>query len=56
MAAMDACNARFGRGSVVPARAGLVAKRTWSTKFEMRTPHFTTRRAEVPVVTAAVTA
>jgi Domain of unknown function (DUF4113) len=29
MAAMDACNARFGRGAVVPARAGLVDKRTW---------------------------
>ena len=38
MAAMDACNARFGRGSVVPARAGLTDKRTWSTKFEMRRP------------------
>ena len=37
MAAMDACNARFGRGSVVPARAGLErARSTWSTKFEMR--------------------
>lgn len=52
MAAMDTCNARFGRGAVVPARAGLVEKRTWSTKFEMRTPHYTTRLAEVPVATA----
>ncbi len=41
MAAMDACNSRFGRGAVVPARAGLVEKRTWSTKFEMRSPRFT---------------
>jgi DNA polymerase V len=54
MAAMDACNARFGRGSVVPARAGLVEKRTWSTKFEMRTPRYTTRLAEVPAVSAMV--
>ena len=38
---------RFGRGSVVPARAGLVAKRTWSTKFEMRTPRYTTRLDEI---------
>ena len=53
MAAMDACNARFGRGSVVPARAGLVAKRTWSTKYEMRTPRYTTRLTEVPVAVAA---
>ncbi|GJD99887.1 DUF4113 domain-containing protein [Methylobacterium isbiliense] len=52
MAAMDACNARFGRGSVVPGRAGIVAKRTWSTKFEMRTPRYTTQLAEVPMVRA----
>ncbi len=54
MAAMDACNSRFGRGAVVPARAGLVEKRTWSTKFEMRSPRFTTRLSEVPIVGAAV--
>lgn len=36
MAAMDACNAQWGRGSVVPARAGVAAARKdWSTKFEM---------------------
>ena len=52
MAAMDACNSRFGRGAVVPARAGLVEKRTWSTKFEMRSPRFTTRLNEVPSVLA----
>ena len=40
MAAMDACNARC---SVVPARAGLTDKRTWSTKFEMRSPRCTTQ-------------
>ncbi|KMO20551.1 Y-family DNA polymerase [Methylobacterium indicum] len=53
MAAMDACNSRFGRGAVVPARAGLVEKRTWSTKFEMRSPRFTTRVSEVPTVHAS---
>ncbi|GJD60232.1 Protein UmuC [Methylobacterium frigidaeris] len=53
MAAMDACNSRFGRGAVVPARAGLVEKRSWSTKFEMRSPRFTTRLSEVPMVSAA---
>ncbi|AWB20850.1 Y-family DNA polymerase [Methylobacterium currus] len=52
MAAMDTCNSRFGRGAVVPARAGLVEKRTWSTKFEMRSPRFTTRLSEVPNVSA----
>ncbi|KQP50853.1 DNA polymerase [Methylobacterium sp. Leaf399] len=52
MAAMDACNARFGRGSVVPARAGLVEKRKWSTKFEMRSPRYTTQVAELPTAHA----
>ncbi|WP_279356206.1 Y-family DNA polymerase [Methylobacterium indicum] len=54
MAAMDACNSRFGRGAVVPARAGLVDKRSWSTKFEMRSPRFTTRLNEVPTANATV--
>ncbi len=27
-------------------------KRTWSTKFEMRSPRFTTRLSEVPSVSA----
>ena len=52
MAAMDACNARWGRGSVVPARAGLVAKREWNTKFEMRTPRYTTQVSELPTAYA----
>ena len=52
MAAMDACNARWGRGAVVPARAGLVEKRDWNPKFEMRTPRYTTRVNELPVAYA----
>ena len=48
MEAIDACNARFGRGAVVPARAGVVDKRAWSTKFEMRTPRYTTQVDELP--------
>lgn len=28
-------------------------KRTWSTRFEMRSPRFTTRLCEVPMVSAA---
>ncbi len=52
MAAMDACNARWGRGAVVPARAGLVNRRDWTTKFEMRTPRYTTRVGELPVAHA----
>jgi DNA polymerase V len=52
MAAMDACNARWGRGSVVPARSGLVTKHEWNTKFEMRTPRYTTQVSELPVAYA----
>ena len=53
MAALDACNARFGRGAVVPARAGLERARAgWSTKFEMRTPRYTTQIGELPVAWA----
>ena len=51
--AMDACTRRWGRGAVVPANAGLVERRTWSTKFEMRSPRYTTRVDELPVVAAA---
>ncbi len=53
MGALDACNARWGRGAVVPARAGLEQQRRgWATKFEMRTPRYTTRVEELPVVQA----
>ncbi|WP_375455634.1 Y-family DNA polymerase [uncultured Methylobacterium sp.] len=52
MAAIDACNVRFGRGTVVPARAGPAETRTWSTKFEMRTPRYTTQVGELPVAHA----
>nr|WP_082494341.1 DUF4113 domain-containing protein [Methylobacterium sp. Leaf108] len=44
--------ARFGRGSVVPARVGLAAKRTWSAKFEIRIPRHTTQAAELPTARA----
>lgn len=51
-AATDACNARWGRGAVVPARAGLVSRRAWTEKFEMRTPRDTTRVGGRPVARA----
>lgn len=54
MAALDACNAKHGRGTVFPAAAGVERQRkAWVTKFEMRSPRFTTRVDEVPVVAAA---
>lgn len=52
MAAIDACNARWGRCAVVPARAGVADRRAWSTKFEMRTPRYTTQVSELPVAVA----
>jgi DNA polymerase V len=53
MDALDACNARWGRGAVVPARAGLERQRRgWATKFEMRTPRYTTRVDELPTAHA----
>ena len=53
MEALDTCNRRWGRGAVVPASAGFAPRRTWSTKFEMRSPRYTTRVDELPVVRAA---
>ena len=50
MGAMDACNRRFGRGTVVPAAANVERRRSWSTKFKMRTPRYTTRVDELPRV------
>ena len=52
MAALAACNRRFGRGAVVPAAAGFAQQRGWSTKFEMRSPRYPTRLEEIPVVAA----
>jgi len=49
MEAVDACNSKWGRGAVVPGTAGMVQKRTWSTKFEMRSPCYTTRLSDLPV-------
>lgn len=51
MAALDACNARHGRGAVFPAAAGIARQRkAWVTKFDKRSPRYTTRLDEVPVV------
>ena len=50
MAAMDQCNKRWGRGTVGLAAAGFQKSRTWSTKFEMRSPRYTTSVADLPVI------
>ena len=48
MAAMDEANRRWGRATVVPAAVGSASKGAFTTKFEMRSPRFTTRWAELP--------
>ncbi len=51
MQALDACNAKHGRGAVFSAAAGIAKQRkAWITKFDMRSPRYTTRLEEVPVV------
>jgi len=51
MEALDACNAKHGRGAVFSAAAGIARQRkAWVTKFDMRSPRYTTRLEEVPVV------
>lgn len=50
MLALDDVNGRFGRGSLFPASSG--AKRAWTLKAEMRSPAYTSRLAEVPIVAA----
>ena len=53
MGAMDAVNARWGRGTLRPAAAGFERARVaWDTKFEMRSPRYTTRLDEVMSVSA----
>jgi len=41
---------RHGRGSVVLANSGWVKARDWSTRFDMRSPRYTTRVDELPTV------
>ena len=44
---------RLGRSAVVVAAAGQPAGRGgWATKLEMRSPRYTTRLAELPVLAA----
>lgn len=48
MAALDAVNDRFGKKSIVLGSEGF--KRTFETKANHRTPRYTTRLSELPVV------
>ncbi len=53
MAALDGINLRFGKGSLHMASAGLAGeRRVWSIKQERRTPAYTTRWSDIPMVRA----
>lgn len=53
MLALDGLNKRFGRGTIKMASAGAGASsRVWTMKQERRTPRYTTRWEEIPVVLA----
>ncbi|MCD6307683.1 MAG: DUF4113 domain-containing protein, partial [Candidatus Latescibacteria bacterium] len=50
MAALDAVNGRMGAGTLRYAAEGIHQR--WRTKFEKRSPRYTTRWEELPVVKA----
>lgn len=50
MQTLDTINAKFGRGTIQFAAAGL--KKPWAMKGEMRSPRYTTVWSEIPVVRA----
>ena len=51
MTAIDAISDRFGKFSAVPAAQGF--RREWRARADSRSPAWTTRIAEVPVVSAS---
>jgi DNA polymerase V len=52
MDAVDRINATYGRGTIGLASAGCRGNRTWTMKRENRSPRYTTRWDELPVVHA----
>jgi DNA polymerase V len=53
MVAMDAINGRYGKGTVESAATGRTGpQRLWEMKQERKTPQYTTRLEDVPVVRA----
>jgi len=53
MSALDGINLRFGKGTMKMASAGLKGdRRVWAMKQERRTPAYTTRWEDIPVVRA----
>ncbi len=52
MAVMDRVNARYGRDTLFPAAAGV--ERRWETRAARRSPGYTTRLGELPVIAACI--
>jgi DNA polymerase V len=52
MAAMDAVNDRFGRGTLKAGSIGRKQREAWHARFERRTPCYTTRWEDIPLVRA----
>jgi DNA polymerase V len=53
MCALDGLNRRYGRGTILLGSTGLQGdQRRWSMKQERRTPQYTTRWEDMPVVRA----
>ena len=53
MEALDVLNGRYGKGTVHMASSGVDdARRSWGMRQERRTPQYTTRWEDVPVVRA----
>lgn len=53
MHAMDRINAKYGRGSIRVAASGAgEGHRPWQMRQELRTPHYTTRIADIPIARA----
>lgn len=53
MTAIDALNARFGRGTICIASAGSTGERqAWKMRQERLSPHYTTRWSDLPVARA----
>ena len=50
MAAIDDINGKFGRMTVVPGSQGF--KRSWKMRADMKSPAWTTRISDLPVVKA----
>lgn len=52
MQTLDAVNRKYGKNMLGAGAAGIAARQTWSVKSGSRTPNYTTRWEELPIVYA----